>query len=419
MGKELRMRIRNSFHNFSRDVSRREFVTAAVAAGASLGLGNSAPGLASAPATGKKIKVGLVGCGGRGSLIGHLFEQHGGFEMWAIADYFPSVAEKGGDALGIDPARRFSGYKGYQKLIASGVDAVALENIPAFMPEQAMAAVKAGRHVYMAKPVAADVPGCLHIEAAAKLASEKGQCFFVDYQIPTDPGNMEVVKRVREGAIGEVKQLATVGMAHSFSDPPKTANLESRLQKLIWVNDIALGCDYIGNFDIHAVDAALWAMGARPVAAAGSCTVARPEAHGDSHGVCSVVYDYADGTVQNHFGQALSNATKGALDCHVYGTTGNATISYWGTASILGGAGPEYNRPVTSLYQQGIIRNIATFHENLTQARFDNPTVRRAVDSALACILGREAATRHIHLTMSQLIQENKRLKVDLTGLKM
>jgi predicted dehydrogenase len=399
-------------------VSRRQFVTGTAAAGASLVLGKTALGQTTAsPSPREKVKLGLVGCGGRGSLIGSQFKKHGGFELWAVADYFQTVSDAAGDALGVDKSRRFSGLSGYQKLIESGVEAVALENIPAFMPEQATAAVKAGRHVYMAKPVAADVPGCLQIDGAAKLAREKGLCFFVDYQIPTDPVNIEVVKQIHGGGVGKIVQLSTLGVGGGSSDPPKTANLESRLQKLIWVNDIAMGCDYIGNFDIHAVDAALWVMGERPVAAAGSGEVARPNAHGDSHGVCSVIYDYADGTVHNHFGLAMPDAADGALDCRVYGTTGNAAISYWGKASLRSGPG-EYSGQVENLYQMGIVRNIATFYENVAQGRFENPTVRRAVDSALDCILGREAASRRIRLTMDDVIRENKRLAVDLTGLK-
>lgn len=398
--------------------SRRRFVTGTAAAGAALMLQKTVRGQIAAPASPQaKIKAGFVGLGGRGSLICNQFKKHGGFEMWAVADYFQSVADAAGDAVGVDKSRRFSGLSGYQKLIESGVEVVVLENIPAFMPDQAMAAVKAGRHVYMAKPVAADVPGCLQIEAAGKLAREKGLCFLVDYQMPTEPLNIEVVKRIQNGEVGKIVQLATAGVAHGCPDPPRTANLESRLQKLIWVNDVPMGCDYIGNFDIHAVDAALWVMGQRPIAAAGSCAVARPNAHGDAHGVCSVIYDYADGTVHNHFGQALPNATDGALDCQVHGTTGNALVTYWGKASLRSGPG-EYSGQVTNLYQDGIVRNIATFYENVTQGRADTSTVRRAVDSALACILGRVAATRRVRLTMDDLIKENERLSVDITGLK-
>jgi len=417
---ELFMNTRFSFlpSRLSGAVSRRRFVTGSMAAAATLALGQSASALGTASANPQgAIRLGLVGCGGRGSLIGRLFREHGGFEVFAVADYFQTVADAVGDALGVDKARRFSSLSGYQKVIDAGVEVVALENIPAFMPDQATAAVNAGRHVYMAKPVAADVPGCLQIEAAAKLAGQKKQCFFVDYQIPTDPVNIEVVKRVQDGGVGTIAQLATTGLCNGFNDPPKTANLESRLQKLIWVNDIALGCDYIGNFDIHAVDAALWVMGQRPVTAAGSSQLARPNAHGDAHGVCSVIYDYADGTVHNHFGLGLPDKTDGSLDCHVYGTTAHALITYWGKAFLLGG-GQKYSVQVENLYHDGIVRNIATFYRNVTNGRSENPTVRRAVDSALTCILGREAASRRIRLTMDDLIKENKRLEVDLTGLK-
>lgn len=113
----------------------------------------------------------------------------------------------------------------------------------------------------------------------------------------------------------------------------------------------------------------------------------------------------------------MADAPEAVLDCRVYGTTGNATISYWGKASLRCGPG-EYSGQVENLYQQGIVRNIATFYENITQGRADTSTVRRAVDSALACILGREAASRRTRLTMEDLIKENNRLQVDLTGLQ-
>jgi hypothetical protein len=109
----------------------------------------------------RKIKLGVVGCGGRGAWIASLFREHGGYEMHAVADHFPEVAEAAGSALGVAPARRFSGLSGYHKLIESGVEAVALETPPCFFPEHVQAAVDAHLHVYMAKPIAVDVPGCL------------------------------------------------------------------------------------------------------------------------------------------------------------------------------------------------------------------------------------------------------------------
>jgi myo-inositol 2-dehydrogenase/D-chiro-inositol 1-dehydrogenase len=404
----------------SREASwnRREFLGRSAAAASVSLLAAGAAGAEEPKPEGRKIKLGWVGGGGRGLWLAKLFKQHGGYEFAAVADYFQPVADAAGNALDVPADKRFSGLSGYQKVIASGVEAIALEVPPYFFPEQAKAAVDAGLHVYMAKPVAVDVPGCLAIEAAGKLATEKKRCFLVDYQMPTDPVNIEVYNRIRDGGLGKLTWMQTLGYSGGFSDPPKTANIESRLRGLVWVNDIALGGDNVVNYDIHAVDVAVWVAGGRPTAAAGSSRVCRPDPHGDARDVCSVVYEFADGLVYNHAGQALRNNSDGALLCQVYGDTANAQLNYWGKAFLRGGPKHFGGGPVENLYEAGAKRNIATFHDSVLGGRFDNPTVRRSVDGCLTCILGREAAARHTRMTMDELIKENRRLEVDLSGLK-
>ncbi len=286
-------------------ISRRQFLGKTAAAALAISALGALPSIGAGLS--RKIKLGLVGCGGRGSWIINHFKNHGGYEIIAVADYFPDVANQCGESLGVDKSRRFSALSGYKRLLESGVEAVALETPPCFFPAHAPAAIAAGKHVYMAKPVAVDVPGALAIAAAAKAATAKQLCFFVDYQLPTDPANQEVVKRIHSADFGKIAQVQTVGLTGGFTDPPKTRTIESRLQHLIWVNDIALGCDYIGNYDIHAIDAALWAIGEAPVAAMGSSRICRVDPHGDGHDVCSVVYEYANGVVHNHYGEALAN----------------------------------------------------------------------------------------------------------------
>jgi predicted dehydrogenase len=403
--------------------SRRSFLSGALSAAAAGPLLGAAVTLAAADPVAKadpkrKIKLGVVGCGGRGSWIAGLFKQNPGYEMHAVADYFQETADKCGDGLGVAHGRRFSSLSGYKKVLESGVEAVALEVPPGFFPEMAAAAVEAGVHVYMAKPVAADVPGCLRIGAAGKRATQKQQVFFVDYQIPTDPFNIDVVKRIHSEAMGPLAKMVTVGVSGGHSDPPKTATLESRLHNSVWASDVALSGDWITAFDIHAIDAALWAAGGRPVAATGASRICRSDPHGDARDVCDVIYQYANGLVHTHTGQALPNGADGELDCKVYSETAHAFITYWHKAHFHHRGQPEFTGQVVDLYTAGAVRNIASFYQAVTGGHFENPTVERAVDGCLTCILGREAAARHGRLTMEELLKENKHLELDLTGLK-
>lgn len=303
------------------DLNRRQFLTcatgtvagvvAATALNPLIGLAQtSEPAEAVPTAPRRKIKIGQVGLGGRGSWLAGLFAQHGGYEYHAVADYFPQVVADEGKKLGVPAERCFSGLSGYKQVIESGVEALIILDVPYFYPEQAKAAMDAGLHVYMAKPVCADVPGALSIRESHKLATQKQRVFLVDYQMPTDPFNIEVTQRIVAGGIGTLQTIFLNGAAGGggFKDPPLTKNLESRLQKLIWVNDDALGCGYIGNYDIHVVDAVLRAVGRLPVAAYGWGARFRPAPHGDAMDTTCMMFEFGDGLVWNH------QSPKGATD---------------------------------------------------------------------------------------------------------
>ncbi len=365
----------------------------------------------------RKIKLGVIGNGGRGAWIAGLFQKHGGFEMHAVADYFQEVADKCGDALGVDKARRFSTLSGYKRLMESGVEAVALETPPCFFPEHAQAAVEAGLHVYMAKPVAVDAPGALEILAAGKEATRKSRGFLVDYQLPTDPHNSEVVRLLKAGAIGKPAVVTSRYFGGGWPDPPRTATEESRLRQLIWCNDTALGGSHHVNACIHAIDSVLWAIGKRPVAAAGFSQIARDNPHGDSHDALAVSYRFDDGLVWDHCGRHLNNLYPFECGALIHGTTGHAQVAYGGRVQLRG---PEaaYSGEVNDLYEAGAVRNIAAFYRQITENTFANSTVQRAVDGALTTMLSREASRRRVQLTMDGLLKENRRLELNLKGLK-
>lgn len=406
-------------------VTRRRFLGTALAATTATSLVDALPGkaaqapaAAAAPATfQRKIKLGVVGNGGRGCWIANLFKRHGGYEMWAVADYFQQVADGCGDGLGVDKSRRFSGLNGYKRLIESGVEAIALETPPYFFPYHAREAVEAGLHVYMAKPVAVDVWGCLEIEAAAQKAGANRRVFLVDYQIPTDPHNIEVVKMIQAGEIGKVLAINSHYFAGLFPDPARTATLESRFRSLVWCNDNALGGGYHVNACIHAVDAGLWIAGQRPISAVGFSRTGRPDPHGDSHDVFQLLFEFENGILYSHRGKHLNNATGFDVVCQAQGETGFAQVCYGGKASLKSREN-GYNGEVQNPYEAGAVRNIARFYNCVIEGNTANDTVRRALDGALATILGREAGIRRAKVTMAELLQEKKRLEVDLRGLK-
>ncbi|MCY2993977.1 MAG: Gfo/Idh/MocA family oxidoreductase [Planctomycetota bacterium] len=356
-------------------LSRREFIadTALTAAVLAVPYASSAPA-AEPDAAARKIKLGVVGCGGRGAWIANLFRQHGGYEMHAVADYFPEVAEAAGKALGVAETRRFSGLSGYRKLIESGVEAVALETPPCFFPEHVQAAVDARLHVYMAKPIAVDVPGCLQVDAAAKKASADKRCFLVDYQMPTDPHNLACAQRFREGAIASLGVVKSFYYGGLFGDPPLTKSIDSRLRSLIWVNDMSIGGSYHVNACIHPIQAMMWVLGQTPVAAAGISRIARAEPHGDSHDMFGITYEFADGLIWTHTGRHASGPTGPDDPLATCEFLGNAymKIGYGGRAFIRGGSKHYAGGTIDDLYKAGAVRNIASFHQQITEGNFAN-----------------------------------------------
>ena len=343
--------------------SRRSFLAGAAAA-ASLAIVR--PSAVRGAEANSKVELGVVGCGGRGRWIADLFAQHGGYKVTALADYFPQAVDLAGEALGVDQARRFSGLLGYRRLLESKVDAVALETPPWFFPEHAAAAVGAGCHVYLAKPVACDVPGCLTVAALGRKAAEKKRCFLVDFQTRTEPLFQEAIKRVHEGALGQIGLIVSCYQDDGFADPPKTRTLESRLHSLIWCNDDDLGGGYIVNCDVHAIDVALWIAGQTPVSALGSSRIRRKDPHGDSADVYSVTYEFPGGFLLNHRSEHVNNQAS-CITCNAYGQGAFIETNYGGKTWLRGGRMAYRGGDVQNLYPEGAKRNIDTFHKSITQ----------------------------------------------------
>lgn len=278
-------------------LSRRQFMTQAGAAALSLSI--LKPGLVRGTQANSKVRLGVIGLGGRGSWIAGLFQKHGGYEFVGAADYFQDRAEAFGTKFSIPSSKLFSGLSGYKRLLGAGVDAVAIESPPYFHPEQAAAGVDAGVHVYLAKPAAVDVPECQLISECGKKATAKKRAFLIDFQTRANPIFIEALKRVHEGALGEL----VFGEAVYHADCPfeqwydvltkDPGNPENWMRA--WGLDRALSGDMITEQDIHTLDVMNWIMDKPPLFAIGSGGLkARPKI-----GTCwdhfSVYYQYPAG----------------------------------------------------------------------------------------------------------------------------
>ena len=409
-------------------LGRREFMRLVQAGMAVLPLAPLvASGQTNAPAAeavrtySRKIRLGLIGCGGRGTWISNFFAAHGGFTFTAVADYFAERSVRAGVQLGVPEAMCFSGLDGYKRLMASGVEAVVLQTPPYFFPSYAEAAVEAGLHIYMAKPVAIDIPGTQTIRQLAERATAKRLVFTADYQLPRDPVNMEVAKRIRAGALGKVQTIFSSGWAggNGYQDPPLEATVENRLKDLVWCNDVALGGDYLVHYDVHIIDAVVWALGKVPVAAMGASAAYRPSVHGDARDSSTVVYLFDDGTIWCH--QGILGAYHdwlrvGRLTASLQGTQAAACLSYAGKSYVRGG--PRHFSGGVPNPEASVRTNIDEFRQAIEEGDASNRQVARAVESNFAAILGREASARRALVTLEDLMRENKALKPDLTGLK-
>ncbi|NLX98367.1 MAG: Gfo/Idh/MocA family oxidoreductase, partial [Rhodopirellula sp.] len=233
-------------------LSRRGFIAGATAAATTFSIVE--PKSARAADAGAKVDIGIIGCGGRGTWITDLFQQHGGYNIVAAADYFQDQVDNLGAKFNVDPARRFTGLAGYHRLLEQKLDAVVIESPPYFHPEQAAAAVAAGKHVYLAKPIAVDVPGCKTVEESGKTATSKKLCFLVDFQTRADEFYIEALRRVREGALGRFAfgestyhaGIPWVRQIKYLEDDPK--NPENRLRA--WGLDRVLSGDIITEQNI-------------------------------------------------------------------------------------------------------------------------------------------------------------------------
>ena len=287
--------------------SRRAFLKASAGAGAALA-GALAVGRGAHAAGSDVLKVGLIGCGGRGNGAAvNALNADPNARLTAVADLFAENIRSGlrylkaekGDQVAVADDHRFTGFDGYQKVLASGVDVVILALPTFFHPAYLKACVDAGKHVFCEKIHAVDAPGVRTVLAASEEAKRKGLSIVSGLAWRYDLGVRETMKRVHDGAIGEIvaiEETCNTGFLRSRPRQPQWTEMQYQIQD--WYNFFWLSCDLPGLNLVHNLDKAAWAMRDEPPVKCwgmgGQQTRVGPR-FGDAWDHHATVYEYANG----------------------------------------------------------------------------------------------------------------------------
>ncbi len=409
-------------------IGRREFIGTAAAASFTL----LKPELIRGSAANSAVRVGLLGCGGRGTEDATNLVDTGGARVVALADlfqdqldkakiHFDKLAESKGFA-GVDSSLMFVGPKAYEQIVASReVDAVVITSPPYFHPQHLEAAVAAGKHVYCEKPVAVDVPGAKHVLEIGKRAQGK-LSLDVGFQIRNAPPFVELVRRIHGGALGKIACGEVYYYAGALDRQawPNASPVEKRIRNWVW--DRVLSGDIIVEQNIHVIDVCNWMLQGHPVKAVGTGGRSARTDPGDAYGHFNVVYSYPEDV---HVTLNSTQFEKGWWDVNerMFGSKGVSESHYSGPCAIYGDEPWSWStnkQPQAEENQKfsasGVFHNNLeqadpekkkAFIESITSGQFHNQAAM-GVESALTAMLGRTAAYTGREITWEELLRSKE-----------
>ncbi|MFO0810533.1 MAG: Gfo/Idh/MocA family oxidoreductase [Gemmataceae bacterium] len=345
--------------------SRRDFLSTAAAA-STLAAAAAIPAHAQGSDT---LRVGLVGCGGRGNgAAANALRADRGATLYAVADAFPNKIQgclntlkneftsASAHKVDVPPERQFSGLDAYKKVI-DNCDVVCLCTPPGFRPMMLRAAVEAGKHVFCEKPMAVDAPGVRSVLESAKIAKAKGKCLVSGFCYRYETEKRETVKRIHEGAIGDVLAIhcnyntGYVGVP----TPQKEGMGDFEWQLRNWWFFTWLSGDHIVEQHIHNLDKAAWVLkDTYPIAATGlgGRQVRTDPKFGHIFDHHAVIFEYAGGQKVFSYCRQQNNCANDVSD-HIFGTSGVAYLNESGRRGghrIEGPKAWKYAGPKTNMY---------------------------------------------------------------------
>jgi predicted dehydrogenase len=312
------------------------------------------------------LKVGLIGCGGRGTgAASQALNADKRVKLIAMGDLFEdrlqlslkSLREGEGlaDKIDVPPERQFVGFDAYQHVLASGVDVVLLTTPPHFRPMHLKAAIEAGKHVFAEKPCAVDAPGVHSVLRSCEEAKKKQLSVVSGLCLRYFDPFREAVQRIHDGAVGQVRTL----MANDYRGgiwikPRQPEWTDMHWQMRNWYYFTWLSGDFNVEQHVHNLDVCAWAMGDKyPVKAIGmgGREVRKGPEYGNIFDHHSVSYEYTDGT------RLISNTRqmegcKNDISVHVLGSKGTALLSERRHGTRISGTDEwVYRNEARNLYQ--------------------------------------------------------------------
>src|SRR5438067_191889 len=223
--------------------SRREFIKSSALIGGALAAPAILPSRMFAAQNSDTLKIGLIGCGGRGTgAADNALKADKNVVLAAMADVFEDQLERSlknlqkdhAEKIRIVPEKKFIGLDAYQKLLNSGVDVVLLATPPGFRPVHLRAAVEAGKHIFCEKPMATDAAGVHSVIESAKMAKEKSLSLVAGFCWRYDAPRREFYKRIHEGAIGEIRAIYATYYAGQVKPMPPASTRPAGMGDVEW-----------------------------------------------------------------------------------------------------------------------------------------------------------------------------------------
>lgn len=279
------------------NLTRRDFLKTTAAA-ASVSLWPSASSLFAAGQ--EKIRLALIGCGGRGNgalkdCLQAVSSLGMTAEITAVADFFKDRAQKTAQEHKVSPERCFDGPLAYQKALATEADVVLLVAPPVFRPRHFEAAIAAGKHVFMEKPIAVDAPGSRKILEIGKTAASKGLAVCVGAQRRYQASYLQTKYAIEQGAIGTILSGQVWWcMGHLWFNKRLPGESDANYMVRNWVSFTEMSGDHIVEQHFHNIDVANWFLGKTPRQCVGFGGRARRKT-GNQFDFFSVDYDYGGG----------------------------------------------------------------------------------------------------------------------------